>query len=1001
MAKENKYIIEDADPRFNVFFELMQKKVKNILLVSSLYDFCIMEEDGRLAERINNEYRGLNLSQPPRLTWVPSAEEALAALDQKNFDLVITMQRLADMDAASLGWEIKKRAPDLPVILLTHEALIPECPSLMPEKKAIDRIFVWTGNTDLLLAMIKSMEDRMNVEHDTEMSGVRVILVVEDSPLYLSIILPIIYHEVVAQTQAVLEEKINEEHRLLTMRARAKILVAENFEDAVEIFETYKNYLVGVISDVRFPMGNKLDPNAGLELFTRIKSRILDLPYLLTSSEPANRQKAEMVRANFLDKNSNSLHEEIKTFFLDHLGFGDFVFRRPDRSEVFRVSSVRALEKFLAVVPRDSLIFHAARNDFSRWLFARAETLLALKLRPASVMDFVDSEDIRAFLIDALRTRRKNRQKGVVADFESLDFDPETEFLKIGTGSLGGKARGLVFIFALLRLYPWLARKYPEVDFRIPHTLVITTQGFDDFIESNGLAGLSKQDLPDDEISDRFLAGRLPEWLTAKLSAFLEQVNYPLAIRSSGLLEDAQFQAYAGLYRTYMVPNDADDPGDRLEHLVSAIKLVYASTFFQGPKAFARRVGHRTEDEKMAVIIQELIGHQYGDYFYPTISGVAQSHNFYPISRMKPEDGIAAVALGLGKTVVGGGKALRFSPKHPQLLPQFSTVEDILKNAQRFFYALEMGGPTKKLDSSEEASLAKREVIEAIVERPVQLLASTYLPEEHRIKDVSFGQGHLIITFAQILKYKTFPLSEVLTDLIELLYEGMGCPVELEFSIDIKKEGEGQADFALLQVRPMSARAGLTEVAITDEEIDKAFCYSTAALGNTSRADMLDIIMVKPDVFDPSRTVEIAGQIGQLNGAMLKEQRPYLLVGPGRWGSADRWLGIPVSWTDISGVGAIVETTLPQLKAEPSQGSHFFHNVTTLGINYLTVAERDGNFIDWEWLSSQPVNQETKFVAHLRLDNPFVLKVDGRKSMGVIFESREVILDPIMRTPVC
>jgi CheY-like chemotaxis protein len=976
---------EEFDPRFKIFYDLMRVKVRDILLVSSLYDACIMEEDCRLAERIVNEYRGLNLSQPPRLTWVSTAEEALETLVEKQFDLVITMPRVADMDAFRLGREIKRRVPNLPVILLTHAAMVPECGPGTAADTGIDRIFVWSGNADLLLAQIKSVEDRLNVEHDTNAAGVRVILFVEDSPVYVSSILPILYREVVGQTQDLMEEKLNEEHRLLTMRARAKILVAQNYEEAVDLYERYKPFILGVISDTRFPLGRETVQDAGIRLLERIRDESPDVPLLLTSSEPANRELATTVGASFVDKNSPSLHMEIRDFFLGHLGFGDFVFRMPDGREVARVSNVRAMEKALTGIPAKSFVFHALRNDFSRWLFARAETVLASRMRPVTLEDFQGDavENARRFVIESLRARRKWRQKGVVADFDPAEFDPETDFLKIGQGSLGGKARGLAFVATMLKRKQAALEKYSGVDVIIPRTLVITTEAFDALIRDNHLAHLSKTDDPDETIAQAFLAARFPEKFTSSLQAYLAQVRYPLAVRSSGLLEDAQFRAYAGLYRTYMIPNNHPDPEIRLAHLMTAVRLVYASTYFQGPKSFARRVGQRTEEEKMAVIIQELIGEPQGDYFYPAISGVAQSHNYYPFSRQKPEDGIATIALGLGRTVVEGGKALRFSPKHPGILPQFSSVEAILENGQRKFYALGLGGLPRELGVREETALEIREIDDAVDEPPVRALAGVYQADEHRIKDNWGAGGQPVMTFASVLKYKTFPLADLLVDVLEMSHEGLGAPVEIEFSAHFS--GQARPRFAFLQVRPMSARAELVEVVIDPEETRRSFCVAGKALGNGDRMDIRDIVFVKPDVFDPAQTSRIARDIGRINGAMVQEDRPFLLVGPGRWGSADRWLGIPVTWSDISMVGAMVEAALPVLTAEPSQGSHFFHNVTTLGIPYLTVGPRPPDFFDWAFLARLPVVRETDFVAHVALETPFRLKVDGRTQKGVMY----------------
>ena len=980
------HFADDFDSSFKIFHELMAKKVRKILLVSSLYDACIMEEDGRLSERIIHEYRGLNLSQPPRISWVSSAEEALSSLDANMFDMVIIMPRLADMDAFSLGQKIKNRIPDLPVILLTHSALTSDFVPEQIHSKSIDHVFVWSGNSDILLALIKNVEDRFNVTHDTKVAGVRVILFVEDSPIYASALLPILYKEVVRQIQNVMQEGLNEEHRLLNMRARPKILYAKSFEEATSLYERFEPYVLGVISDVRFPRNDEIDDNAGVTFLSRIKEERFDIPLLLTSSEPANREKAAEIPASFIDKNSPSLLDEIRSFFLDHLGFGDFVFRMPDGQEIARAPNFRALEKILPTIPHESYYYHSSRNDFSRWLFARLEILLASKRRPLTEADFSGQvEEMRQHLISHLQARRKLRQKGIVVNLDAEYFDPDTDFLKIGKGSLGGKGRGLAFVSTLLQRNSEILQKFDQLDIFVPKTLVITTEGFDAFIEANDLKALFRSDIPDQEIADLFQRAHFSEDISEDLRVYLSQVHYPLAIRSSGLLEDAQFRAYAGLYRTYMVPNDHPELEVRLEHLIAAIKGVYASTFFQGPRAFANRVGHRTEDEKMAVIIQQLVGKAYGDYFYPAISGVAQSYNYYPFSHMKPEEGIATIALGLGMMVMEGEKTLRFCPKHPQLLPQRSTVDDILKNAQRFFYALKMGGYSTQIEFHKETALEKREVTDVVEETPLKLLASTYVPEEHRIRDTTQIPGHRVLTFAQVLKYKLFPLPEILVDALKTVREGMGCPVELEFSVNLCQEKEFKPEFAFLQARPMTARTELMEVNISREEIARAFCFSNHALGNAQKDDIADILYVKPDVFDPGRTPQIAREIGKINSQLVAKGRKYLLIGPGRWGSADRWLGIPVSWAEISGVDAMVETASTKLKAEPSQGSHFFHNITTLGINYITVSEDGEDLLNWDWLTSIPAAKESFYVSHIKLDKPFTLKVDGRKSRCVMY----------------
>ena len=986
MTLEIESFSEDFDPDFKVFHELMANKVREILLVSTPYDAWIMEEDCRLSERIIHEYRGLNLSNPPRFTWVATAGEALAALETKKFDLVITMLHLADMDAFMLGRKIKNKDADLPVILLTHSALPAEESSrVFTQPPGIDRTFVWSGDTDILVALVKSAEDSMNVAHDTESAGIRVILFVEDSPVYISTLLPVLYRELVCQTQAVLEEGLNEEHRLLTMRARPKILVARNYEEAIGLYQRYEPYVLGVISDVRFPRNGELDQNAGVAFLSKIKRERFDIPLLLTSSESSNAAKAVDIPAFFVDKNSPSLISEVRSFFLEQLCFGDFIFRMSDGKEIAQASNTRTFERLLHEIPDDSFLHHASRNDFSRWLFARTEIMLASKVRPIRDEDFSSVEKHRQYLISIIQARRSGRQKGVVVNFEAGEFDLDTEFFKIGTGSLGGKARGLAFFSNLLKRLSAIHQKFENINIFVPQAMVITTEGFEAFVEANDLKGYSKSDAPDEEIAEMFCKATFPKWIVDDLKAYLTRITYPLAVRSSSLLEDAQFRAYAGLYQTYMVPNDHPDLETRLAQLINAVKLVYASTYFQSPKAFSKRVGQRTEEEKMAVLIQQLVGERYGEYFYPAISGVAQSHNYYPFSKMQPEEGIATIAMGLGKTVMEGEKALRFSPKYPQILPQRTTVDDILENSQRFFFSLKMGGPYPELGINEDANLAKREVDDATEDPPMKLLASTYIPDEHRIRDTAHIPGYRVLTFSQILKYDSFPLADLLSDVLQVGQEGMGCPVELEFSVNLPQDQDRKPEFALLQLRPMTARAELGQVEISQADVARAFCHSYHALGNAEKTNIADILYVKPHTFDAGRTPEIAREIGELNSSLLQQNKKYLLIGPGRWGSADRWLGIPVSWAEICGVGAMIETSSPELKAEPSQGSHFFHNISTLGINYVMVSDNEEDFLDWSWLTSLSVVKETAFVAHAELARPFILKVDGRNSRCVMY----------------
>jgi DNA-binding NarL/FixJ family response regulator len=970
-------------PSFKAFHELMAWKVQNILLVSSPYDAFIMEEDGRLAGRIIDEYRGLNLSRPPRLSWVSTAEEAFNALARETYDIVITMPRLDGMAPYELGRKIKETTPALPVFLLTHSTAPVFVHPDWPGQNVFDKVYVWSGNTDLLLALIKNVEDRMNVDFDTQHALVRVIVLVEDSPIYASSIIPLLYKEIVTQTQRVMEESINEEHRLLRMRARPKILVAETYEEAEALYRRFTSYLLCVISDVRFPRNGKMDDRAGIRLLSMIKEENPNIALLHLSSDEKNRKHAQRLSIGFINKNAPTLLEEIRHFFVDNLGFGDFIFRLPTGETVGRAENLRAMEKALSTIPSESLYFHGARNDFSIWLMARAEVQLASELRPVKVTDFTNEKDLRGYLVSCIQNRRKGQQRGHIIDFMDDDFDPENDFTKIGKGSLGGKARSLAFISSLLKENPRLQKSFPTLDIRVPKTLAITTEGFDAFLSDSGLKDLPFDTLTDEDITERFLAAPLPGWLTRKLEIFLASTRYPLAVRSSSLLEDAQFQPFAGIYQTHMLPNNDPDPAIRLGRLLDAVKRVYASTFLAGPRTYASGTIHRIEEEKMAVIIQQIAGSRYGPYFYPALSGMVQSYNFYAISHLKPEDGVAHIAVGLGKTVVEGGASLRFSPAHPQFLPGFSTVEEILANSQHRFYALDMtdGGASP---------LIQLDIDQVRDHPPIRRLSSTYNANEHRIRDAGPTNGHPVLTFAAILKYDMIPLPALLAKLLVLGRKGLGCPVEIEFALTLADEWAKDRDskpcFSLLQIRPMAYGCTRKDMDIHPEDVENAFCYSSMAMGNGSQGESDRIVYVKPDAFDPSRTIEIANEIGRINQLLKRRNRKYLLIGPGRWGSADRWLGIPVKWHDISQAVVIVETTAKNLQAVPSQGTHFFHNITSMGTSYLTVQPNESDFVDWEWLQRLPVEKETPHARLVRCPQPFTVKINDEASVAVLMK---------------
>lgn len=979
-----------ANRRFKIFHELMRRKIREILFVSSPYDAWVMEKDRGLSEAIVLEYRGLNLSHPPRLNWVASVDEAAAALEEKSFDLIITMTQVSDQHFLELHKQIKRLSPRTPIVRLYHRA--PDRLVSCEGEDTLftpDRTFMWSGDTKLLLATVKSIEDQLNAKQDTSLAAIRVIIFVEDSPEYLSSLLPLLYQELVSQTQEVMEEGLNHEHRMLAMRARPKILLAHNYEAALELFESFEPYVLGVISDVRYPREGELDGEAGIRLLRKIHKKRFDIPLLLVSSEGQNAAKAETIPAAFVNKNSQTLHEEVHAFFLDRLGFGPFKFRNPEGKTIAMASNLLGLENGMRQLQDQIFYQHWISNDFSRWLFTRAETMLATELRAVTAEDFDnDLTKMRNYLHQRIRTHRTQRQKGVLVDFESGDFAVDSDFIKIGDGSLGGKARGLAFFSSWLYQQTSLKIKFGQVDICIPQTLIITTECFENYLNDNNLDEITKQNLDNESIAEHFLKAEFPDQTRKQLKIFLQHVCEPLAVRSSSLLEDAKFRAYAGLYKTYMLSNNNDSLDYRLTELLKAIKLVYASTYYREPKLFSARVGNRTEEEKMAVIIQRVVGEKEGDYFYPAISGVAQSYNYYPFAILQPEDGVATIALGLGKTVTEGGKCLRFSPRHPEILPQLSTVDDTLKNSQNHFFALRMDTEVPSFDKSwveDSLNLANRNISDAVTEYPVSALASFYDAQEHRIRESFDLQKSPVMTFSSILKYKSIPLAEMLQEILAAGHQGMGGPVEIEFSLNFSGDDTQKPQLAILQIRPMGAHEELMTVDIDLQDTSNYFCVSHGALGNTINEEMRDVVFIKPDAFDPARTVDIAKEVALCNAELNKSGNKYLLIGPGRWGSADRWLGIPVSWGDICGVGAIIETFHPRINAEPSQGSHFFHNITSLGINYLAVEKNQRDKLDWNWVQSLKIVKQTDFIVHACREKPITLKVDGRRSLGVLY----------------
>lgn len=972
--------------RFRGFQDLAQHRIENILLVSSLYDSFILAEDGQLGELILGEFLDLSFRHSPGITRVSSGAEALRSAASGRFNLIITSMHVGDMDALTLARQVKASGLAIPVVLLAYDTR--ELSSFLARHDAADleRVYLWQGDVTILLAIVKEIEDRLNVAHDTALMGVQVVIVIEDNVRYYSSFLPVIYTELMHHSQQLAPEGVNLSHRLMRIQARPKILLCRTFEEAWAAFSAYRENVLGVISDIEFPMNGRVSAEAGVAFARRVRDVHADVPVALQSSVPANRALAESVGAAFLQKESPVLLQELRRFMIDSFGFGDFVFRLPDGTEVGRAHDLRTLEERLKTVPAASIAHHSERNHFSKWLKARTEFAVAHHMRPRKVSDFATLEDLRRDLILSIRSYREQRARSTVVDFSRDTFDTRSLFTRIGSGSLGGKARGLAFVNLLLDEYE-LRHRFPDVEVAVPESAVVATDAFDRFLDHNDLRGFAIECDDDREIERRFLEAPLPDDTVSDLESFLELIRYPLAVRSSSLLEDSQYQPFAGIYATYMLANDHPDPAVRLSQLQAAIKRVYASTFSRHAKGYLSATPYRLEEEKMAVILQKLIGSSHRSLFYPTFAGVARSHNFYPVPPMASSDGVAAVALGLGATVVDGEPCLRFCPRYPKHLLQFSSVKVALKNSQRQFCALQLGDQAR--DGAGDAAVCRCGLDVAEADGTLGYLASTYSRENDAIYDGLSRPGVRLISFAPILKHAMFPLAEILVTLMEIGERGTSAPVEVEFAVDLPMTPGAPAAFGFLQLRPLALSREAAELAITDEDRQAAICHSRSVLGNGRLDGIRDLVVVDFHRFERERSQDVALDVARFNRRLVAENRPYVLVGVGRWGSSEPFLGIPVAWDQIAGARAIVEAGFRDFTVTPSQGTHFFQNLTSSNVGYFTVNPDSGEgFVDWEWLAAQEAAEEASCVRRLRFAQPLVVKMNGKSNEGVIVKPR-------------
>ena len=989
----NQFYLKDVS-----FVNIMTRRIFNVLIVANPYDAFMLEDDGRIDEKIFDEYMELGMRYPPTFTQVSTTEEANQVLKTTDIDLVICMPGNADNDAFTVAREVKAAHPSIPCVVLTPFSHGITKRIENEDMSVFDYVFCWLGNTNLIMSIIKLLEDKMNIEHDIREAGVQMILLVEDNIRFYSSVLPNLYNYILAQSKRFSTEALNPHAAAQRKRGRPKVVLATNYEEAMAIYKKYHENTLGVISDTRFPMHitpgrlshvEEGDPEAGLKLLREIRRRDEYVPLILDSKETLNRAKAEAEGFHFIDKNSTKMNVDLHHLMEEHMGFGDFIFRDPKtKEEIFRVSSLKELQDNIFKIPNDSMLYHVSRNHMSRWLCARAIFPVSAFLKHVTWHKLQDVDAHRQIIFDAIVQYRRMKNIGVVAVFDRLKFDHYSHFARIGEGSLGGKGRGLAFLDRIIKRHPEL-NQFEGAEVSIPKTVVLCTDFFDEFMEKNNLYPIALSDAPDEEILKHFLRAQLPDSLIADFFTFFDAVKSPIAVRSSSLLEDSHYQPFAGIYSTYMIPY-LDDKYEMLRMLACAIKGVYASVYYKDSKAYMLATQNVIDQEKMAVILQEVVGKRYGDLYYPNFSGVLRSLNYYPIGDEKAEEGIASLALGLGKYIVDGGQTLRVSPYHPTQVLQTSEMETALSETQTRFYALDMshvGGDFKVDDGFNIKSLR---VKQADADGSLNYIASTYDPVDQLIRDGLYEGGRKIISFCGVLQQSIFPLPELLQMAQKYGSEEMRRPVEIELAGNLNADKTGT--LYLLQIRPI-----VDSKQVLDEDLQKipdADCLlrSQNSLGHGISEDVFDVVYVKTDEdFTAANNPTIASEIERINSRFLDEDKNYVLIGPGRWGSSDYWLGIPVKWPHISGARVIVETGLKNYHVDPSQGTHFFQNLTSFGVGYFTINTYTGDGIfQKEVLDAMPAVEETEYVRHVRFDNPLKIMMDGKKQTGVVLLPQEV-----------
>ena len=965
------------------FVNLMTKRIFNVLLVANPYDAFMLEDDGRIDEKIFNEYMNLSLRYPPRFTQVSTEEETWKQLANTTFDLVICMPGTDNSDTFEIARSIKNKYSHIPLVVLTPFSHGITARMEHEDLSIFEYVFCWLGNTDLLVSIIKLIEDKMNLEHDVKEVGVQMIMLVEDSIRFYSSVLPNLYKFVLKQSQEFATEALNAHQRTLRMRGRPKIVLTRTYEEAMDLYNKYEKNVLGIITDARYPRGGVVDPMAGIKLLAEIRSRDPFIPLILQSSEVDNKVYAGRYDASFVDKNSKKMNIDLREIISEHFGFGDFIFRNPDTfEEVARVRNLKELQNIIFSIPKESLLYHISRNHVSRWLYSRAMFPPAEFLKQITWKSLQDIDAHRRIIFEAIVKYRKMKNQGVVAVFQRDRFDRYSNFARIGEGSLGGKGRGLAFIDNMVKRHIEFD-EFENATVVIPKTVVLCTDIFDEFMDTNGLYQVALSDADDDTILKAFLRAKLPDRLVEDFFAFFDVVKSPIAIRSSSLLEDSHYQPFAGIYSTYMIPY-LEDKYEMLRMLSDAIKGVYASVYYRDSKAYMQATSNVIDQEKMAVILQEVVGTQYGDRFYPSISGVARSLNYYPIGDETAEEGTVSLALGLGKYIVDGGLTLRICPYHPNHVLQTSEMEIALRETQTRFYALDLKNTGHNFSLDDGFNLLKLPVKEADNDGALNFIASTYDPYDMVIRDGIYPGGRKLITFANVLQHDVFPLPRILQLAQEYGQSEMRRPVEIEFAVTLNAQKKTGV-FYLLQIRPM-----VDIKAVLDEDLnlikdENVLLRSNNSLGHGIMEDIHDIIYVKTEGYTASNNPTIAYEIEKMNRKFLDEGKHYILVGPGRWGSSDSWLGIPVKWPHISAARIIVEAGLTNYRVDPSQGTHFFQNLTSFGVGYFTINSymNDGVY-NQDILNAQPAVEETQFIRHVRFDNPLIVKMDGKKKQGVV-----------------